>query len=56
VTTANCGREVDAGTIQTNSGQTLVVKEITLQMPACDQVGEVTLIRNKFTNLAVVSN
>ncbi len=56
VTAANCGREVDAGTIQTNSGQTLVVKEITLQMPACDQVGEVTLIRNKFTNLAVVSN
>jgi len=56
VTAANCGREADAGTIQTNSGQTLVVKEITLQMPACDQVGEVTLIRNKFTNLAVVSN
>jgi hypothetical protein len=56
VTAANCGREVDAGTIQTNSGQTLVVKEIALQMPACDQVGEVTLIRNKFTNLAVVSN
>lgn len=56
VTAANCGREVDAGTIQTNLGQTLVVKDITLQMPACDQVGEVTLIRNKFTNLAVVSN
>lgn len=56
VTAANCGREIDAGTIQTNSGQTLVVNEITLQMPACDQVGEVTLIQNKFTNLAVVSN
>jgi len=56
VTASNCGREVDAGTIQTNSGQTLVVKDITLEMPVCDQVGEVTLIRNKFTNLAVVSN
>lgn len=56
VTEDNCGREVDAGTIQTNAGQTLVVKEVALQMPGCDQVGEVALLANKFTELRVVSN
>jgi hypothetical protein len=56
VTEGNCGREVDAGTIQTNSGQTLVVKEVALQMPGCDQVGEVALLADKFSELRVVSN
>ena len=56
VSEQNCGREVDAMTIQTNAGQTLVVKEIAAQMPPCDQIGQVAMLRNKFSDLTLVSN
>ena len=56
VTPENCGREVDAVTIQTNAGQTLLETEFSAQMPACDQVGEVAMLQNKFSDLTVVSN
>ncbi len=56
VTAGNCGREVDAMTIQTNAGQTLIETEITARMPACDQVGQVAMLRNKFSDLTIVSN
>ena len=56
VTAHNCAREVDAMTIQTNAGQTLIETEITAQMPPCDQVGQVAMLRNKFSDLTIVSN
>ena len=56
VTDANCGREVDARTIQTNAGQMLIETDIAMQMPACNQVGEVAFLRDKFTDLTLVSN
>ena len=56
VTAENCGREVDAKTIQTNAGQMLVTTEVAMQMPVCDQIGEVAFLRDKFTDLTLVSN
>lgn len=56
VTPENCGREIDASTIQTNAGQTLVKTEITTKMPPCDQVGEVVLLRDQFIDLTLASN
>lgn len=56
VSPANCGREIEASTIQTNAGQTLVETAIVTKMPSCDQVGEVVLLRDQFTDLTVASN
>ncbi|MEJ8562203.1 hypothetical protein QTO30_13845 [Yoonia sp. GPGPB17] len=56
VTEQNCGREIDAMTIQTNAGQTLIKSEIAAQMPSCAQVGEVVFLRDKFSDLTIVSN
>ncbi|WP_156788438.1 hypothetical protein [Roseobacter sp. CCS2] len=56
VTEKNCGREVDAMTIQTNAGQTLIQSEIAAQMPSCEKIGEVVFLQDKFSDLAIVSN
>ncbi|MEO1640317.1 MAG: hypothetical protein AAFU41_13840 [Pseudomonadota bacterium] len=56
VTEDNCGREVDAKTIQTNAGQMLVKEEISAQMPGCELVGEVAFLQNIFTDLTPPSN
>ena len=56
VSADNCGREVDARTIQTNAGQMLIATDIAMQMPACSQIGEVAFLRDKFTDLTLVSN
>lgn len=55
VNEANCAREVDAITIQTNGGLTLVTSEIAIQMPGCDRIGEVALISDKFADLTLAS-
>lgn len=56
VTAKNCGREVDAMTIQTNAGQTIVETKIAAQMPACEQIGQVAMLSKKFSDLTIVSN
>lgn len=55
VTSDNCGREVDARTIQAHGGEAPFVQEITIQMPACEQTGDVAFASGKFINQAVVS-
>ncbi|WP_159086884.1 hypothetical protein [Loktanella sp. Alg231-35] len=56
VTKDNCAREIDAATIQTSAGQILAQSDVIVQMPACDQVGEVALQDDKFTDLQLASN
>ena len=56
VTEENCGREVDASTIQTNAGQALVTANIAIPMPGCDQVGEVVLLADKFADITLATN
>lgn len=55
VTETNCARKVDAITIQTNGGQTLVTSEVAIQMPGCDRIGEVALIGEKFADLTLAA-
>jgi hypothetical protein len=55
VTEANCAREVDATTIQTNAGGRLVTADIVAQMPSCDAIGDVVLLSDKFTDLQLAS-
>lgn len=52
---ANCDREVEAVTIQTNAGQMLVKSEIVLLMPSCDQVGQIVFFDDKFSDLTLAS-
>ncbi len=56
VTTANCGREVDAQTMQTGAGGPLKVHDLTLQMPACDAVGDFLVLRSLLNDLTVARN
>ncbi len=55
VSAANCGREVDATTIQTNAGRMLARADIAAQMPGCDSVGDVVLLSDKFIGLRLAS-
>lgn len=55
VTAANCGREIDAETIQTIGGETLIKTAVAAQMPACDSIGDVVLFPDKFTSLTFAS-
>ncbi|MDP5086764.1 MAG: hypothetical protein NWQ23_15200 [Yoonia sp.] len=55
VNEANCGREVDATTIQTNAAQTLVTSDVAIKMPDCDQIGQVALISDKFADLTLAA-
>ncbi len=55
VSDKNCNREVEATTIQTNAGEMLVNSTFAVKMPTCDQVGNVVLFNDKFTDLTVAS-
>ena len=56
VTENNCGREVDAETIQTNAGQSLVTAQIAPRMPGCEEIGTVAFLRDRFTDLTLAAN
>lgn len=53
VTETNCGREVDAMTIQTNSGQSVVARKIAAALPGCDSVGKLAMLRDKFEDITL---
>ncbi|PJI85810.1 hypothetical protein BC777_2157 [Yoonia maricola] len=56
VSPQNCGREIDATTIQTNAGQTLVSTQIVALIPPCSYIGEVVFFGDKFSDLTIASN
>lgn len=56
ITENNCGRELDATTIQTNAGQMLVVEELKIQMPNCGAVGDFMMLRDRFEDLTLASS
>lgn len=51
VTERNCGRELDAVGIQTNSGQLLISQNLAIEMLGCDAVGQSVLRADIFENL-----
>lgn len=55
VTEANCGREVDTTTIQTNMGGPLTTRQLGAALPGCDAVGQVTMLRDKFDDITLAS-
>lgn len=55
VTEANCGRDVDAQTLQAHDGA-LKVQTLELTMPDCDAVGDFLVLKNIVDDLRVASN
>lgn len=54
VTASNCGREVDAVGIQTNSGRLLISQELEIEMPPCNASEPSVMHANLFRDLALV--
>ena len=55
VTQSNCGREVDAEAIQTNSGSMVVVRDLKIPMPGCDALGKSILLPNMFQDMTLAA-
>ena len=56
VTEANCGREVEAQTLETRRGGALRVQDLTLALPACAAVGEFLVLKNLVEDLTIAAN
>ncbi len=55
ITDDNCGREIDATTIQTNAGQMLVAQDLKASMPGCGAVGDFMMLRDRFEDVTLAS-
>lgn len=56
VTEKNCGREVDARSIQTNAGRVFSIQELGIQMPGCDAVGQSVMHAGLFSPVTLAAN
>lgn len=56
VTAANCGREIEARTIERLQGAPLKIQNTVLVVPDCDAVGNFMVLNNLVADLKVVSN
>lgn len=55
VTTANCGLEIAAQSIQIAAGAETVAADLTMSMPGCDAVGEILVLSNMLTDLTLAA-
>ncbi len=58
VTAANCGREIEAETLQIGQGGASDIQELTLSLalPGCDAVGDFLVLQNLLTDLTIAQN
>lgn len=56
VTTANCGLDIDAQTLEVRSAGKMKVQDVALQIPACDAVGDFLVLQNLLQDLKVARN
>lgn len=56
VTRANCGRDVEAQTIQLGSDGTLSVRDVVLSVPDCSAVGDYLVLKNLLNDLKIARN
>ncbi len=52
----NCGTEIEAQTLQTERGQDITSRDLTLSVPDCDAAGNFLVLNNLFTDLRVALN
>lgn len=55
VTAANCGRDVNAQSIQFNPLSAPTAIDLTMTMPGCDAIGEFLVLKNMFRDLTIAS-
>lgn len=56
VTSGNCGREIEAQTLELSADGTLKTRNLTLAVPQCDAVGSFLVLNNLVSDLKVASN
>lgn len=56
VTEANCGKQVEAQTLESNGDAGLRVRDLTLNIPACDGVGDFLVLKNLIRDLKIAGN
>lgn len=56
VTRANCGRDIEAQSLQISGTQAPVASDLVLAMPECDAVGDYLVLKNMFNDLKIAGN
>lgn len=56
VTAANCGRQVDAQTLEVHQSSDIKVQDLTLFMPDCATVGDFLVLKNLLEDLTIAAN
>ena len=56
VTDANCGRDIEAQSLQKSGLERMTARELVLSMPACSAVGEYLVLKNMFDDLKIARN
>lgn len=55
ITSANCGKELSAQSLQVNRNGGLNALDLTMVMPDCDAVGDFLILQNMFEDLTIAS-
>ncbi|WP_246162229.1 hypothetical protein [Roseovarius faecimaris] len=56
ITAANCGRDVEAQSLQKSADGSLKVQDLVLAMPECDSVGDFLVLKNLLNDLKIAGN
>lgn len=56
ITTRNCGREIEAQTLELRGAAPLVARDLTLSMPNCSAIGDFLVLNNLVDSLKIASN
>jgi len=56
VNTGNCGRDIEAQSIQLSEDGTLKVQDLTLSIPECTAVGDFLVLKNLLNDLKIAQN
>ncbi|MDV4144609.1 MULTISPECIES: translocase [Shimia] len=55
VSQANCGRQISAGSIEVRRSEPAVTHQLSVEMPECDAVGELLVLKNLLQDLKIAS-
>ena len=56
ITQANCGRDVEAQSIQKTADGELKTQDLVLAMPDCNTVGDFLVLKNLLNDLKIAGN
>lgn len=56
ITARNCGREIEAQTLELRGASTLVARDLSLAMPNCSAIGDFLVLNNLVDSLKIASN